>query len=455
MYISHLDLRAYRRFETFTIDFDRSLTVIAARNGQGKTTVLEAIASALGPFVGAFDDARGQHLLRTDAHRRVVGTWPTNEPVYPVVVAAELIDDSGSSISWSRRLNSGKKSAKTTIKEAAPLAQWGKQLQEEVRAGSRVDLPVIAYYSSKRLWLSHKNHGLRSSGILVQSRTAAYSECLSSTVSSFAQIELWMQRATLASMQARTEAGAAGEFESQLAGISRTVDMVMSNEGWSDFRYSFALDELSLTHRDHGELPVSILSDGVRAVVSLVADLALRCVRLNPHLGERASGEGRGVVMIDEVDLHLHPAWQQRIVARLREAFPNIQFILTTHSPQVLSTVERKSIRIVSRDGEGRWFAATPGAEVKGLESSVALNDVMGVDPVPAVAQSKLISDYTVAIERGEQESDEGRRLRGELEDFYGSTHRVLRDADRLTRFQQMKLRAEGKKGSAGDRQEG
>lgn len=452
MHITHLDLQAYRRFEQFSIGFDRQLTVIAARNGQGKTTVLEAIASAMGPFVGAFDEARGQHLMQTDAHRRVVGVWPANEPMYPVVVAAELTLDDGANIGWSRRLNSGKKGAKTTTKEAAPLAQWGKALQEDVRRGADVDLPVVAYYSSKRLWLSHKNYGLRSTGILVQSRTAAYEESLTSTVSSFTQLELWMQRASLAALQSRVGNDANNGFERWLAGVSRTVDAVMAGEGWGEFKYSIALEELSMVHPDHGEIPVSMLSDGARAVISLVADLALRCVRLNPHLGEAAPVESRGIVMIDEVDLHLHPAWQQRIVGSLRAAFPQVQFVLTTHSPQVLSTVERKNIRVVSRESNGHWHASTPGAEVKGLESSVALNDVMDVNPVPNVAEADLIREYTVLVEQGQQDSEEGLRLRAELVKFYGASHQVLQDADRLSRFQGFKARMKGRNASTGEK---
>lgn len=451
MHITHLDLQAYRRFEQFSIEFDRKLTVIAARNGQGKTTVLEAIASAMGPFVGAFDEARGQHLMQTDAHRRVVGVWPTNEPMYPVIVAAKLALDDGSYIAWSRRLNSGKKGAKTTTKEAAPLAQWGKALQEEVRRGANVDLPVVAYYSSKRLWLSHKNYGLRNTGILVQSRTAAYEESLTSTVSSFTQLELWMQRASLAALQSRVGQDANSGFEQWLAGVSRTVDAVMAGEGWKEFKYSIALEELSMVHPDHGEIPVSMLSDGVRAVISLVADLALRCVRLNPHLGESAPSASRGIVMIDEVDLHLHPAWQQRIVGSLREAFPQVQFILTTHSPQVLSTVERKNIRVVSREDNGHWHASTPYAEVKGLGSSVALNEVMEVNPVPNVMEANLIQEYTVLIEQGQQGTEKGLRLRSNLIDFYGASHQVLQDADRLSRFQEMKKRMKRRNTSTGE----
>lgn len=215
----------------------------------------------------------------------------------------------------------------------------------------------------------------------------------------------------------------------------------MAEEGWSNFHYSYLYDELAMTHPDHGALPISILSDGVRAMISLVADLALRCVRLNGYLGERAPLESTGIVLIDEVDLHLHPAWQQKVLPTLRQAFPKLQFIVSSHSPQVLSTVKSGNIRVVFKDGAGQWQAHSPAQEVLGLESAIALNDVMGVNPIPPVAEAQLIGDYTAMIEGGTYNSTKGVALRSKLEAIYGAGHAVLRDADRLIRFQGFKLR--------------
>lgn len=440
MHITRLDLQSYRRFEQFSIELDPELTVIVARNGQGKTTVLEAVVAALGPFVGAFDEGRGQHLHQSDAHRKTtLEQWPANEPQYPVIVSAELARDGDTRIDWSRQLTSGKKGAKTTVKEAAPLIRWGKSLQDDVRTGNPVGLPVVAYYSSNRLWLSNMNRRSKSSAILTKSRTAAYEDALATSVASFYQLEEWMKTTYLASMQEKERAEGTNRFADWLLGVSHCVDEVMAGEGWTGFKFNFALDELSMDHRDHGVLPVSMLSDGVRAVISLVADLALRCVRLNPHMGFHAAKKTRGIVLIDEVDLHLHPSWQQRVVRTLRNAFPEVQFILTTHSPQVISTVSSQQTRIVQRDRDGRWQAFPPDEQVQGLESSVALSDVMGVSPVPDIPESKMISEYSYLVESGRKESSEGLELRKKLEALYGATHRVLIEADRLDRFQVLK----------------
>ena len=146
------------------------------------------------------------------------------------------------------------------------------------------------------------------------------------------------------------------------------------------------------------------------------------------------------------VDLHLHPAWQQRVVHALKQAFPKMQFIVSSHSPQVLSTVKSETIRMLFRDMDGRWQAKAPNQQILGLESAIALNDVMGVNPIPPVKEAELIADYTTAIERGLHDTLESRELRQQLQAIYGEGHFVLIDADRLIRFQNFKLRQAGKK---------
>ena len=440
MRLTQIKLKNYRRFENFQMKIQPGLTVIAARNGEGKTTILEAIAAALGPFVGAFDLGKSEHIRRTDTRYSKVGEGFENEQNYPVVIDAVMEEPS---IQWQRALNTPK--GRTTTKEAASLAQWGKHLQERIRQNAETPLPVIRYYSSKRLWLSHKN--TLSKGTLTESRTAGYEDCLSS-LSSYEQLQVWMRQASLAVIQQRTQPGYdIALLQSRLNGISNAVDTVMASQGWSHFHYSLALDELAMLHPEHGVLPLGLLSDGVRAMIALAADLALRCVRLNGYLKENAPRESEGVVLIDEVDLHLHPAWQQQVVPSLRDAFPKLQFIISSHSPQVLSTVRRESVRVVFKDIDGSWRAQEPDQEVLGLESAVALNDVMGVNPIPPVEEAKLIANYTAAIESGAHEDLEASVLRAKLVDIYGVGHQVLIDADRLIRFQSFKLRKPPKVG--------
>src|SRR5690606_16357245 len=93
-------------------------------------------------------------------------------------------------------------------------------------------------------------------------------------------------------------------------------------------------------------LPVRQLSDGERGSLALVLDLTRRLSQANPGLDDPAAN-GPGVVLIDEIDLHLHPKWQRDIVGNLPNAFPNLQFIATTHSPQVIGEVEHDRIQVM------------------------------------------------------------------------------------------------------------
>jgi predicted ATP-binding protein involved in virulence len=132
-------------------------------------------------------------------------------------------------------------------------------------------------------------------------------------------------------------------------------------------------------------------------------------------------------------------------VQALRKAFPKLQFIISSHSPQVLSTIKSDNIRVVFKNNDGHWLAESPVQEILGRESAIALNDVMGVNPIPPVEAAKLIATYTAVIENGDDDSDEGRALRRQLVDIYGEKHPVLLDADKLIRFQRFKLRKSSK----------
>jgi predicted ATP-binding protein involved in virulence len=117
------------------------------------------------------------------------------------------------------------------------------------------------------------------------------------------------------------------------------------------------------------------LSDGFHAYLSLVTDIARRAVMLNEQDGGDAPTKIEGVVLIDEIDLHLHPRWQRVVLDGLREIFPRLQFVVTTHSPQVLSSALNRQVRLI-RDGE-QW----PGTiHVEGRDSNSIMREYFGTD---------------------------------------------------------------------------
>lgn len=407
--ISSLKLWDYRSFPYFEVEFDEKLTVLAGSNGAGKTSVLDATAVALGPYVGAFDEGGGiLHFCPTDIRMRRVRSTSSNEMEYaPNGVRLEArgtIPGAGPDRPWSRGL-AGPVKSKTTIKDAKNLIAYGKRLQEAVRTGSDVVLPLVAYYGSGRLWHMKK---LMDGKLKQVSRTAGYSECLD-PASSYKLFVQYFHYWSLNVLQATADpsVGGAEEFRGYLAAVRGAIDVCLAPVGWKGLRYDFGRETVVARHESYGELPVDLLSDGIRSMIAMVADIAFRAAKLNSPLGGDAARLTPGIVLIDEVDLHLHPEWQQVVLTCLLEAFPKVQFIVTTHSPQVLSTVHRKNVRLIEVEADGSAKALQPLASPYGEPSGDVLHMVMKVDPQPPVKEKGDLMRLTELVDQGDVSSQE------------------------------------------------
>ena len=157
-----------------------------------------------------------------------------------------------------------------------------------------------------------------------------------------------------------------------------------------------------LVYKDEYPLSVQPLSDGEKRLLVLVGDLTRRLSATHPHLTEsdQLLAEAEAVVMIDEMELHLHPTWQRSVVPRLKKTFPNVQFILTTHSPQVLGEIASESLMLLEETSDGiqaRHFAR----EVHGLSSGEILEALMETPERTFQVEQELNGAYE-AIERGD-----------------------------------------------------
>lgn len=452
MRIDALRLESYRCFSDLKVDFHPKMTVLIAANGAGKTSVLDAIAVAFGPFLSAFDEAKGKHFLGSDIQQRKVRVTEANEmetaPEGVKLSAEGVIGDAR--IVWGRALKSPVK-AKTTIKDAQPLSDYGKQLQAAVRTPhTNVDLPLLAYYGTGRLWQQKKlTEGKKK--IQRSSRTIGYTDCLD-PASSYKSFLEWFRYWNLNAKSHKIKLLEEGkeiqptEFDRFIQSVRQAVNTCLAPTGWRQIEYSFSDDALVAHHSAYGKLPVEFLSDGIRNMIGMVADIAFRATKLNPQLGDRAAQETPGIVLIDEVDMHLHPEWQQVVLNNLIEAFPRIQFIVTTHSPQVLTSVDASSIRILRlvQNGELGYpisVVDTVDQQTKGVSSADVLAEIMGINPVPAVPEARMVIDYQALIVEGLHETVEGAMLRSKLETHFGPEHSVLLECNRLIRLQSYRKR--------------
>lgn len=439
-YLERIELGNYRCFAHLAVPMHPELTVLIARNGSGKTSVMDAIAIAFGTFVGSFLAGTGIGANQRDVRVRLTNpALREMEPQYPLNITA-VGTVNGRRIQWSRNVNSSKSG--TTIKDAKPLTLIGEGLQRAVTDNEPVVLPVLAYYGTGRLWKQKKvtEKKVFSSDFL--SRTSGYQDCLD-PASSYKFFVDWFRYAANANAEALNRQREQNVLQAELvesayagliAAVRGAVDECLKSSGWQSLRYSFTHQTVVMEHPDHGILEVGQLSDGVRNMIALVADVAYRMVRLNSHFGADAAKRTPGIVMIDEVDMHLHPEWQQQVLASLRRAFPAIQLIVTTHSPQVLSTVRKEHIRALSVNVDGETVASEPLARTYGRSNADVLQGTMGVTPEPQTEGSDLLRRYLNLVEQASLDDPDIPRWRAELIDIFGGDHPSLIRAEMVIR---------------------
>lgn len=428
--LNSLSIQNYRRFDSLNIEFHERLTVVVARNGCGKTAALDAIAVALGPFIGAFDNGKGVHFATSDVRLARNPNAPIGEmeAQYPLRMEARGLVD-GTAETWARELATAK--SHTTYGEARSLIDYGKHLQRLVRdaadgkTSSTPTLPLISYYGTGRLWSKKRlTSGRRSTE--TASRMAGYMDCLDSW-SQYRIFADWFERLCRMEFEERESAQKLNEVQTLLKAIRSAVNTILAPSGWTNISFKSSEIGIVATHPSEGTLPVQWLSDGIRNLIGLAADIAHRAVRLNSHLGDNAVRQTSGIVLIDEVDMHLHPEWQQIILSSLLEAFPSIQFIVTTHSPQVLTTVKREHIRLLDTDGS----ATVPDDGTYGAESARVLEEIFGVHSRPQTVESVAnLLQYLDLVEDGKASTPEALSLRRDLEETLGKNDPDLHMAD-------------------------
>lgn len=213
----------------------------------------------------------------------------------------------------------------------------------------------------------------------------------------------------------------------------------------NDMRVSYSSNDIKLLlDKNKTTLEVQQLSQGEKSILTLIGDIARRLVLLNPSMKNPL--HGNGILLIDEIDLHLHPTWQQGIVSNLQKVFPNLQMILTTHSPQVLSTVDASSIRIISEGNDGSIGLRLPVYQTKGVLSADILSQIMFTDPKPNVIEAMWLDEFRAIIENGDLSSKDAIELECKLVKHFGSDHPLMLECESLKKIRQIKLKLASRK---------
>ena len=339
MRIDRLAVSNFRRFENNTFDLHHRFTLLVGDNGAGKTAILDALRVGVGAYLLGIPDSQVPSIRRDCVRLETrQGEFPTFEPATPCVVRCEGRVH-GRDLCWSRELASvggrtNRVGARALVQCVDRHVQEDKQAMKDKRAMS---FPLIASYGTGRLWIEPRETERVRSAVRQPlgrlSRFAAYRGCLEPTVSS-AFLRSWIKKMALIAQDKQP-------LQSLDVVYGAVVGCVA---GAKRAGYDFGVDDIVLEFKDGQRFPFGLLSDGQRSMTALAADIALRCVQLNPHLAGQAPSETEGVVLIDELDLHLHPNWQRVIVRNLTTLFPKLQFVTTTHSPFIVQSLDGQGL---------------------------------------------------------------------------------------------------------------
>lgn len=408
MRLERLKLHNFRAFEGVELDFEQRATVLVGRNASGKTSVLDAIAVVLGAWTSSFRSLREDRpLVKSDArliHLRR-GPIATTEARYPVLVEGHLVLGERPNFEVMRALRHV--DARTTTDNSA-ITNVALRAEERL-ATTEEALPLLAYYGAGRLWVHKRQSKSREPG---RSRLDGYRAALESVsdTKAFLTWMRWREEDRLQRLSRIEKAGGREVVDApEVDAVSQAAAACLEGAR----RIEFDVGEQGLfVELDSGRMPLAALSDGQRNLVALAADLAWRAAQLNPHFGVQAPQRTEGIVLIDEIDLHLHPSWQRRVLENLMQAFPLLQFIVTTHSPQVMASAPKDSLRLLDVSHDAIRVAKPRG--FWGASTNTVLHDLLGVSPRPPHAQEQLDA-LARAVDDGRE--DEARRLLDQLED--------------------------------------
>lgn len=427
MKLQQLTLQSFRCFAQETITFDERLTVFVGKNGSGKTAILNAIAVFLAKLVKeyAFNNSNNPFSLNTNSDRTLLSK--KNMELHLTLSCENqefTLDEPDDSQDYAVILGSN----------GTTMTQINHTISEIVRKDCH---HALAYYTPSRLAVQTEKTPERAD---VQDMAAAYTFCLEPSLS-FSDTMQWIDTHD-ADEARRFREGEQDYRDPELSAMREAVEKALP--GFSGLQFRGATKEILVTRKSDGQkLSFRQLSDGYRAMLALILDLARRMALIN---GKQYTQEGRSIlespaiVLIDEVELHLHPGWQQTVLPSLLKIFPNTQFIVTTHSPQVLSSIEPHNIRLL----EGGRCIPYEGSTY-GAESSRILEEVFGISLRAKTDAKTALDAYLKLVQNGDYGSQQALELRQKL-DAWLSGDPILDSADMLIR------RAERQKAREADR---
>ena len=435
MIVNRLSLSNYRGFTQVDLDFDPKITVVAGVNGSGKSAVLRALAALLshllkgtGPSKEDEEPVSAEDVHLGKSALTLSGTFSDDERTHHAQITRSIPDQTKAGEYAKRR-----DAARFSIRNTRKGSKKHKELLEEIRfldglldqgephfthqvegpkppARKRPkSYPLAILYATTR-YLDRIAPSLSKASAFEPA--IAYKDALTGAEVSLTAFANWFRAAQQGVL------GSKAHSKRLLVSLNRVVEALLP--GFSAPRVTDEARPRVMVKKNGTEFDVRQLSDGERGLLALAFDLTRRLAIANPGLKDPVS-EGAAIVLLDEIELHLHPSWQRKVLGRLLDTFSGCQFIATTHSPQVLGESPPGSVWMLDVE-EGRLMAWKPD-RFFGMDSNRLLEELMGAESINVGVKADL-RKIAELIDRDEFTKAE--RAIGKLEPKLGEDHPEL-----------------------------
>jgi predicted ATP-binding protein involved in virulence len=412
MKVKRLKMQSFRGIGDLTLEFDEAEpTVIIGINGVGKSSIIDCLAILLSRFTSSIQHSTPSGRLfseeditngQKETHNEIIVSFNSDEATW--------------SLTKVRRGRS-----KDTSSHLSVITKIAENIKKDLHTFDQLNIPVLVYYSTNRAVLDiplkiRTKHSFEQIDV--------YENALTGVGSDFRIFFEWFKKQEDLENELRLEDNSSYR-DRQLESVRQAISSLIPS--FSNLRVRRSPLMRMTVQKEGEELIVNQLSDGEKCLLAMVGDLARRLAIANPTLPDPL--QGSGIVLIDEIELHLHPKWQREIIPALTRTFPNCQFIVTTHSPQVLSQVKPEGIYILEKTDES-VVVKRPESSF-GRDSNRILEDLMGVSERPQEIKESLLELFRL-IDAGNIEG--ARQLRQQLANEIGADEPEFVKADVLIR---------------------
>lgn len=402
--LKQLSLRNFRLFgekeQLLKFNSGKNVTVLVGNNGCGKSSILDAIAISISTFTSNFPGQSIKQFKESDVHI-------TEDEDYGDYLQVESVFETSynGDIDILRYRQGNSKAPEGVLKNVNSYAEL---LMAKINKEENCVLPVVAYYGTGRgqIKAPERKRDFKKAF----TRWDAYTGALDASAN-FRQFIEWFD---LMEDEERREKESRRDWdykskplESVRKALTTFVGDKFSNPRMMIHPLRFVMDE-SIGEDKIRQLRIEQLSDGYKIVTAMVADIASRMAEANPDMDDPL--QANGIVLIDEVDLHLHPKWQRTIIGSLTKTFPNIQFIVSTHSPIILSGATNDAQVIMLREDS---IIDTDAKEYETYDiSQLLLSELFGLKSSRSPQWDSLLSEQSDLLKKNERSLEENARLK-------------------------------------------